>query len=245
MQKNKTALKGKACQPVNHACPKKTAKVCRQKSAQKARSRKPLTPEQRERKNARDRQRRAMLKRNVEDRIPMPVMPLMAEPSHDGHVGCRGKNACARCYRRKDCQRLADPTRVPKLHAVSADQAMANEKARREKNHGYSRLFRDIDCFIYDTVSKMANENRNGIVRRHFDLPDGVAEVSVCRKVCEVPQVAKDIAGIADRSWSALAESCIGLLFGRCGASQLELDVSRIVDAQHETGCTWFGDCAK
>ena len=96
----------------------------------------------------------------------------------------------------------------------------------------------------------MQAERRNGIVRRHFDLPDGVAEVAVCRKVCELPRVAQDIAGIADRSWSALAERCVAyLLDAGTGAtrrlSQLECDVSQLVEAQHAAGCTWFGDDGK
>lgn len=245
MQKNKTARKGKASQPVNHACPKKTAKVCRQKSSKKTRARKPLTPEQRERKNARDRRRRAA-KRGVS------VSPLLiAERS-------RTSASCSRCTpdcsNYQTCTRLSQTDNLPKLHAVKPALVPVGQKEPVRKPDALAA----IDAFICNTLSQMTAENRNGIVRRHFELPDGIAEVAVCRKVCEVPRVSNDIAGIADRSWSALAEQCVAYLL-RKGAgitmgtrtgvtkdmSQLESDVDQIVDVQHGAGCTWFGDDCK
>lgn len=237
MQKNKTARKGKACQPVNRACPKKTAKVCRQKSVQKARARKPLTPEQRARKNARDRQRRAA-KRGVS------VSPLLAAERSHTSASC-GK-CTPDCPNYRICTRLSRTDNLPKLHAVKPALVPVAQKEPVRRPDALDA----IDAFIRDTLSRMTAEHRNGIVHRHFDLPDGVAEVSVCRKVCELPQVAQDIAGVADRSWSALAEQCVAyLLDRRTGVtrplSQLELDVAQLVDAQQASGCTWFGDDAK
>lgn len=112
-----------------------------------------------------------------------------------------GEKPCRECARFSECRHHARTSGFPKLHSRQEAIDRANRAAAAQptppvlavepvKGQTAPRPANPIDAisaWVRTNLDRLEATKGTGIVRQIFDLPDGVAEVSVSRKVCELP----------------------------------------------------------
>lgn len=225
MQRNMKARKGKA---VSRACQPKAVKS--QKPAQKKpgpRVRKPLTEEQRKRKNERARLRRASL--SCKSGKCQSGAASVAPEATDFH------RTVPASPRRESSGSIRDA----ESHTDGCQKAQKSASACQGCSKCASGRPDRIDRWVSAAVVRLERAGSGGIVRRVFEVPGGVAEVSVCRRACEaVPD--------SESLWSALADCCSWFLAGRTGLAvafrSAASDISALVDRQSRLGLDFVLD---
>lgn len=112
-----------------------------------------------------------------------------------------GEKPCRECERFAECRHHARTSGFPKLHSRQEAIDRANREAAAQPTQPVLAVepvkgqitprpanpIAAIGEWVRTNLDRLEATKGTGIVRQTFDLPDGVAEVAVSRKVCELP----------------------------------------------------------